>query len=108
MIYALSSYRYTSLAVTSCISHMDAQTGRSTVVLIRLTFMLRPHIYIFSLHACGLDNQCAVSSSGPGLYSLHILYCCMHRIMCCKHCESVATSVFIITTNGLWYLMTCT
>ena len=31
----------------------------------------------------------------------------MHRIMCCRHCDSIATSFPIIPTNGLWSVMTC-
>ena len=39
-----------SLAVAPCISHIDVHTDRSTVVLMVLTFMVRPHIlYLHSL-----------------------------------------------------------
>ena len=48
MIYALSSCRCASLVVASCISHMDVHTGRSIVVLIVLTFMLRPPYFSLS------------------------------------------------------------
>ena len=46
MIYVLSSFRCAALAVASCISHIDVHTGRFTVVLIVLIFMLRPSIFL--------------------------------------------------------------
>ena len=49
MIYTLSSCR-----CASCISCIDVHTGRPTVVLIVLTFILRPHIYLSSFCGCSM------------------------------------------------------
>ena len=49
MISALRSCSHVSLAVASCISCMDVHIGRPTVMLILLTFMLRPQISLFSV-----------------------------------------------------------
>ena len=75
MIIALSAYRFPSLVVASCISCIDMHTGRSIVVLILLTFMLRPDISLSSLPSwLWHDNQSATNSSVPGLYSMHTMY----------------------------------
>ena len=75
MICDFSSCSFTSLTVASCISHIDVSIERSTAVSIMLIFMLRPHISssLFSSQLCH-DSQSAVSSSRPGLYTLHALY----------------------------------
>ena len=49
MIYALRSFRGASWAVASFMCCMDVLTVRSIVVVIVLTFMLRPHISILVL-----------------------------------------------------------
>ena len=66
MIYGMKSCRCASWAVASCMSCMGVHTGRSTVVLIVLTFKLRPCIPL-SLFSSWLqqDNQSAIYSSGP-------------------------------------------
>ena len=53
MIYALRSFRCASWAFGSCLSYMHMHTGISGVVLIVLTFMLWPGIYLCSLCGCG-------------------------------------------------------
>ena len=66
-------------------------------------FSISIFISLFSSWLCH-DSQSAMNSSGPGLYS--ILYCCMHRIMCSKHCDNVAASLPITDTNSLCSMMT--
>ena len=88
---------------------MGVHTDRSTVVLVVLTFMHRPHISLTLFSSWLLhDNQSLINSSGPCLYSMHFLYCCMHRIIHCRYCDSIATSLFIMATNNLWSMMTHT
>ena len=96
-------------SVPSCIFHIDEHIGRSNAVSIALTLMLRPHISLslFSSWLCH-DSQSAMNSLRPGLYSMHTLYQCLCRIMHCGCCDHVATSLPIMDTNGLWYVMTCT
>ena len=109
MIYAFSSYRYASLAFTSCISCTDVHTGKSTAVSIMLMFILMPHIFLFlfSSWLCH-DSQSAMNSFGTGLYSMHTLYCCICRIMHFRHYDNITVSLPIIATNGLQTVMTCT
>ena len=104
-IYAFSSCRCASLDVTSCISHIDVHTGKSTAVSVTLMSMLRPHISLslFSSWLCH-DSQSAVNSLGPGLYSMNTLCWYMFRIVCCR---DIATSLPNIATNGLRSTMTC-
>ena len=55
MVYALSSCRFASLAVASCIFHMDVHTARSTVVLIVLTLCIGLiSVHLCCLHGCGM------------------------------------------------------
>ena len=109
VIYAMSSCKCVSLAVSSCISCMDVHTGRSNDVLMVLTFMLRPCFSppLFSLWLWH-DGQSAINSLACGLYSMCTLYLCIHKVMHCRQCDSVATSLPIITTNDFWFVMTRT
>ena len=88
LIYAISSYRCTSLTVTYCTSCIDVHTGSSIAVSIPLLFILKTHTSLssFSSWLC-YDSQSAMNSSRLGLYSMHTLYWFMHRIIHCRHCE---------------------
>ena len=109
MIYTLSSCMCASLAVASCISCIDAHTGRPTVAFILLIFIIRPHISLSLLSSwLWCDNLSVINSSGPGVCSMYILYWCIHRIMHCWHCDSVERSLPIVATNGLCSMTTCT
>ena len=94
MIHSLSFCRCASLTVASCIYHMVVNTGRSAVVLIVLTYMLRPHISLslFSAWLCH-NNQFAINSSGPNLYCLHA-------------CIGVCIKLFIVDVVILFHLLT--
>ena len=100
MTCAFSSCRCVSLAITSCISCI-VHTGKSTAISITSMFMLRPLISLslFFSWLCHY-SQSAINSSGPGLYNLHIVYWCMHRIKHCIPCDNFVTSLPIIGTNG--------
>ena len=66
-----------------------------------LTFLLRTCIFsIFFSSLLSHDDPSAVNSLEPGLHSI-----VMHRIIDCRHCDNVATSLPIIATNGLWHLL---
>ena len=103
MIHGFSCCRCVSLAVTSYIMCIDVHTDMSSAVSITLMFMLRHHISLslFSSWLCH-DSQSALNSPGLCLYSIHTLYWYMCRIMHCRCCDNVATSLCIIATNSLW------
>ena len=83
------------------------QFGMFVVVFMASTFNCMLHISssLFSLWFC-LKIQFAVKRSGPGLYMIVTVYCCILGRIQCILWDSVATSFLKVATSGLCIILT--
>ena len=102
IMYVFSFWRSVSFQIAAYMYFIDVHTGMFTDVMIACTFMFLS-VISWSLFSLWLswDNQSTVYRSRPGFYIIHTLYWWMCSMIHCNHWDNAATSLMIITNNGL-------
>ena len=96
-----------SCLVTCWIQYMDMHSGTSVTTCTSSTLMSKPLMTssLSSLWLC-LDSQSAIKISGPGFYTILIMYWWILRMMHWVLWDRVASSFLNMVTRGLWSIIT--
>ena len=106
IMYVLSICSSVSSFRAALMTSIDVYIGMSTIVLIVFMLIFTPVISLVLICAwLWQDSQRVIYNLGQGLCKMHTLYWWIHNMMHYNDWNSVATSLLIITTNGLWYVI---